>query len=167
MAMTFEMPTQSDQSVSEGSPNRQGWGGPESEWHSATVSLVATYPQMLGVDFSNDPIERVWHDNLVSNDGTRFWRCLRTQYRPDVIFEHASGSLSIIEVEPLATLAEGIAQLAGDYLKRVEVDNIAASRHVETRGFLVTESIPADMHLKWIDFLNQESITWVASNNID
>lgn len=112
----------------------RGWSGPESDWHRNTVHAIAHNPFI--VECSD--VERTWEDSLLSSDGhQRIWRTLRTSKRPDVVFLTGHGSILVVEVEPWATLVDGIAQLCGDYITALQVDVAGTDLCIE--GALVVD----------------------------
>lgn len=137
-------------------PIRKGWTGGESRWHRTTVAAIAANPALAGIVL-NDPIIRTWHDRVLSNDGQSLWRRLRSRKHPDVVFEHASSAITVVEVEPQGTIFDGVGQLAGDYLVNLRVDRRAAdpNTQITIRGVLVCDGdAPAD----WNDFLATHDI---------
>ena len=129
-----------DKTGSSGLPPRaRHWSGGETQWHKQTVNAVAEDPSLVGID--PRLVKRRWNDSLrATEDDKRLWLKLRTEKRPDVVFELHDGGLCVIEVEPLATIYEGIAQVAGDYHVNLRVDRVAANSPVEIASFIVTEA---------------------------
>ncbi len=107
---------------------------PESEWHRQSVRRVAEHPGLV-VNLQ-DPIVRTWVDSAMSNDGVRLWTRLWSGKHPDVVFQHASGALTVVEVEPDATGPEGFAQVWGDYVISLRVDRHPPAPAVRITGVL-------------------------------
>lgn len=119
---------------------RKGWTGGESEWHRRTTDDVADHPDQYSIDVVNDPVVRRWRDSCTAlEDRQRLWLQLWTQKHPDVVFEHQSGKLTVVEVEPRNTLVAGIAQLIGDYLVNLNVDRRAVGCDPYIEGVLVLD----------------------------
>jgi hypothetical protein len=137
-------------------PIRKGWTGGESERHRNTVGAIAANPGLAGIPV-NDPVVRTWHDRVLSNDGRFLWLRLRSRKHPDVVFEHASGAITVVEVEPHDTILDGLGQLGGDYLVNLRVDRRAANpdRQIAIRGILVCDR---DMPAGWDDILAAHDI---------
>lgn len=100
------------------------WSRNESEWHKCTKQLVAARPDLIGL---NSDIADVWVDSCYSKKGKHLWARLWSSKRPDVVFSLHRGGYVVVEVEPINTIYDGIAQLAGDYVTSLQVDLFARS----------------------------------------
>jgi hypothetical protein len=123
---------------------RRGVG--ESEWHRDTIAQVAADPSLVA-DIEADPIVRVWCDSYVSADDVRLWKRLWCGKHPDVTLQHVSGRITVVEVEPDDTAAEGFAQLWGDYMTTLRVDRRLAGVHQpQIDGVLVVHQSAERLH---------------------
>lgn len=133
---------------------RKGWTSAESEWHRQTTNDVADNPGDYSVDISDDPIIRRWRDSCRTIDGKSLWLQLWTQKHPDAVFEHRSGKLTVVEVEPRNTLLAGVAQLVGDYVANVAVDRRGAGLDIVVEGVLVLdETLNPDEIDRWEQYM--------------
>jgi hypothetical protein len=123
---------------------RRGLG--ESEWHRDTVAQVAANPSLVA-DIEADPIVRVWRDSYISADNVRLWKRLWCGKHPDVTLQHVSGRITVVEVEPDDTAAEGFAQVWGDYVTTLRVDRRLAGAHrPQIDGVLVVQESAQRLH---------------------
>jgi hypothetical protein len=121
-------------------------GAGETEWHRDTVAQVAADPSLVA-DTEADPVIRIWRDSYFSADGVRLWKRLWCGKHPDVTLQHASGRVTVIEVEPDDTAAEGFAQLWGDYVTTLRVDRRLAGGHQpQIDGVLVVQQSAQRLH---------------------
>jgi hypothetical protein len=132
---------------------------PESEWHRQSVQRVIDYPHLV-VDL-NDPVIRVWVDSPISTDGVRLWQRLWSGKHPDVVFEHASGRLTVVEVEPDATAAEGFAQVWGDYVVSLRVDRHTVAPGIHVAGVLAVQRSAAALRDRFHALVEESGVSIV------
>jgi hypothetical protein len=135
---------------------RTRWGGAESAWHRNTCDAIASDPASIGLDRA-DCVD-VWLDSIRSRKGRGLWTRLRTLKHPDVVFEHRSGALTVVEVEPELTFLEGVAQLIGDYLVSVNVDRLSLDGRPLAQGVLVVDHCTAEREQQWRSFFARSAV---------
>lgn len=133
-------------------------GRGESPWHRATVGRIEANPLLVLDDVTTDRVIRTWCDACRSTNGDSLWLALWCGKHPDVVFEQASGKLTVVEVEPDDTAAEGFAQLWGDYCTALRVDRRRAGVSAPIRGVLVTEAAADILRRTLGDMVEQSGI---------
>ena len=129
-------------------PKLRCWSGPESEWHSSTVQAIGKDPSLV-LSRSTVVLDR-WIDKLASEkESAWLWNNLRTRKRPDVVFRLRPEELVVIEVEPYASLLDGIGQLLGDYLINLRLDRSYPLDSCKVRGILVLDSHRVDVDAEY------------------
>ena len=73
---------------------------------------------------------------------------LFTGKHPDVVFEQKDNTITIVEVEPDATVHEGFAQLWGDYLIAMRVERHLRKIFAPVRAVLVTQSAASQLEVE-------------------
>lgn len=144
---------------------RRTWASGESTWHKETVQKIASSPELAGIEHEGNKIVRRWNDSIISGDGRRLWKKLLSRKHPDVVFEHANGQITVVEVEPSHTIFEGIGQITGDYIVNLQVDRLAVGENPVIVGVLVTDSVNSELDT-WAQFLDFYStrVTTVAES---